>query len=265
MEGAEAAPQRQAPWWVHIGPAVRTGWWVILLAAALAAGIALFTLSRLPIVYEAESQYLIAPASTLDEPYVLVDAVSQLERPSTRAALAQLMQSTSVTGPALRTAGVTEAQADQYVIEVVPSATTSIVDLVVTGPDADAVGAVAGAVTAGSVPVFAGIFRVYEVQVLTPPPAQGEAVARGLPERTVAAAALGAALGFGLVLLRRMRLAASLVALRRMRLGVERQQDEADRPSSLDGTRPPATDRKAASAATEHRPPVPRDDAPLKG
>lgn len=182
----------------------RHGWLLMFACSQVAIAVALVVVLVSPTTYRTEAELLLTPSSALTEEYTLIESISQLDNPSTRAALAQLIRSESIVSPALETAGLSRSEAPDYRVDVEPSAQASTVNLTVAGPDAAAVGALADAVVTRAVEDFGDLYRVYAVQVIDPPEPTGEAD-RSLVTRVAAAAVVGLAVGFLIALLRRRR------------------------------------------------------------
>ncbi len=183
---------------------VRESRWLMPLCALAAVLVTLALISLSPTTYYTEGKLLLTPSANLTEEYTLIDSISQLDKPSTTAALGQLMRSESILSAARAAAGIEDGEAESYEVQAEPSAQTSIVALAVTGPDARKVDLLADAIVKRTVRSFEELYRVYAVNVIDPPDSTAE-TDQNILLRVAAAATLGLAVGYALALLRDLR------------------------------------------------------------
>lgn len=137
-------------------------------AVVVGGGMAAIWAASQPDRYEAEVVMAVGPASTLVEDADVIDVVATLERGGVTATAAGIATSSSVKNAAADEIGLDGSDAGDYEVDAVPVQTSSLVDISVSGPDAEIVASLANA-TAEQLQVrFEEIYDVYEVEILSP-------------------------------------------------------------------------------------------------
>lgn len=141
---------------------------VIAAAALLGGAIAGIWAGSQPERYEVDVVMAIGPASTLADQTAVIDVTSSLDRGGIIATAAGIAASSGVRAAAVADAGFAEGTAGDYKIDSLPVLNSTLIDITVSGPDADATAALANAVGAQLQGRFQTIYPIYQVELLTP-------------------------------------------------------------------------------------------------
>lgn len=130
--------------------ALRRGWWIVLLVAAVTVAVAWFLARSQDPVYRASATLVATPSSSVEDQDEVLDAVETLERRTIVATFAEIPSAFGTRERAARRLGVEPADIRYYWIggSVLPH--TNVVRVDVIGPDAERTAEVADAVAAAT-------------------------------------------------------------------------------------------------------------------
>ena len=183
---------------------------LLIVAAAQVGGLAagIWALNQ-PDQYRATAVVAIAPASSLLTDADVIDVVGSLDRTGIAATAAGIAESRSVRDEAAAATGTTREQLAEYDIDGVPVLGASLVDVVVSGPDADTSAALANSVVELVQARITTLYQVYQLDIITlATPPDHSTRPRGIvivAAGTVAGAALAALVRYATVAGRRVR------------------------------------------------------------
>jgi capsular polysaccharide biosynthesis protein len=168
--------------------------WAVALAALIGALLGIVFTAGQSDRFTAETVVAIAPADAVVDQAQLVDIVGSMSRSGIPATAAGLGASRSVAEAAAATLSMPADEFADYDVDAVPVIDANLVDISVSGPDADRSAALANAVAAEVERQFAELYRVYQVRVVTAAAPPG-GTDRPSPLLVVLGAALVAGLG----------------------------------------------------------------------
>jgi capsular polysaccharide biosynthesis protein len=142
--------------------------WIVVGAVLLGALLGMVFVQAQSDRFEADTVLAIAPAETVSENAQLIDIVGSLDRSGIPATVAGLASSQSVVDVAAGGLNMTGAELADYKVDATPVISANLVDIRVSGPDAETAAALTNAVAAEVQTQFAQLYRVYQVKVLTP-------------------------------------------------------------------------------------------------
>lgn len=186
------------PLWLR---ALRRGWWLILLTA-LVAVVAAATMSIVSTDrYRASATLIVAPDPTLTEPNDIVRAFESLVSAGVVSNHAEILLSESVQQEAATDLDLTNDTQEAYEIDVAVLPESTVLEVIVRGPDAATAAGLADRVAIAGAERFETLYRIFRVDTL-----QGAAVPteRDAPRpiRNIGLAlVMGAVLGSGVALL----------------------------------------------------------------
>lgn len=167
------------------------GWWIVLLALAVALAIAWWLTERETPVYSAEALLVVTPSSELDSNDELLDAIEALERRTVVATFARLPRAPETKHRAAERMGVEPREIRYYWVgaSVVPS--TNVIRIEVQGPDAERTAEVANAVSAATRREARRLYRIYSMREMASAEAPRRPVRPDLRRNLAVAAVLG--------------------------------------------------------------------------
>jgi diguanylate cyclase (GGDEF)-like protein len=145
---------------------LRRGWWIILLTTLVALAVTLgFTYIMVP-QYEAVARFIISPGSVLITGGDVVRGLDTLDRQSVITTYAEVMNSNRIYTDALTSLQLRGSPMKEYTygVEVLPN--TSVLELRVTGPDAQLVTSLANALGNQTILFTRSLNQVYTVDFL---------------------------------------------------------------------------------------------------
>ena len=142
--------------------------WIVLGAVLVGALLGLMFVRSQPERFEAGTVVAIAPADTVIDDAQLIDIVGSLDRSGIPATVAGLASSQSVVEAAAALLPITGEELADYNVDATPVISANLVDIRVSGPDAETAAALTNAVASQVQTQFAELYRVYQVRVLTP-------------------------------------------------------------------------------------------------
>ena len=161
-------------------------WWLILVTVGIATGVAwLVTINQAP-VYRSSTRLVVGPSERITNAREVMEVYNTLDRRSVVATLSKMAVSGEVTGPVL--SEISGAHNYETNCVVVPD--TNILEITVTGPDAETAAAVANATARHTIPLAAELYDSFQLKRID---AAGvtRIVRPALPRNLAAGAALG--------------------------------------------------------------------------
>jgi capsular polysaccharide biosynthesis protein len=142
--------------------------WIVVAAVVIGALLGLVFVRAQPERFTAETVVAVAPADTVADNAQLVDIVGSLERSGMPATVAGMASSQSVVQSAAAQVPLTGEELADYDVDATPVITANLVEVRVTGPDAETAAALTNAVASEVQAQLARLYRVYQVTTLTP-------------------------------------------------------------------------------------------------
>jgi len=142
--------------------------WIVLAAVLLGALLGFAFVRSQSARFEAETVVAIAPADTVVDDAQLIDIVGSLDRSGIPATVAGLASSQSVVEAAAALLPITDEELADYDVDATPVISANLVDVRVSGPDAETAAALTNAIASQVQTQFAQLYRVYQVKVVTP-------------------------------------------------------------------------------------------------
>lgn len=171
------------------------GWWIVVLALAVALAVAWWLTGRETPVYSAEALVVVTPSSELQANDELLDAIEALERRTVVATFARLPRAPETKRRAAERMGVEPREIRDYWVgaSVVPS--TNVIRIEVQGPDAERAAAVANAVSAATRREARRLYRIYSLREMAAAEVPRRPVRPDLRRNLAVAAVLGLFVG----------------------------------------------------------------------
>lgn len=138
------------------------------VAALLGAIVAGIWAEGQPERYSASTTVAVAPAASLAEDGDVIDVVGGLDRGTTVETLAGLITSASVVAAAADEIALPADQRALYDVDAVRVTSANLVDVTVSGPDPELVAGLATATATNAAARFGALYRVYQIDVVTP-------------------------------------------------------------------------------------------------
>lgn len=140
------------------------GWWIVLLALAVALAVAWWLTGRETPVYSAEAFLVVTPSSEVETNEELLDAIEALERRTVVATFARLPRAPATKLRAAERLGLEPREVRSYWVggSVVPS--TNVVRIEVQGPEAARAAELANAVAAATRREARRLYRIYSLR-----------------------------------------------------------------------------------------------------
>jgi capsular polysaccharide biosynthesis protein len=150
--------------------------WIVIAAAVIGAVLGLAYVRSQSDRFTAETVIAVAPAATVVDDAQLIDIVGSLDSSGIPATVAGMATSESVVETAAGLLPMTGEELADYDVDATPVITANLVEVRVTGPDAERASALTNAVASEVQRQFAELYRVYQVKTLTPavPPAASD-------------------------------------------------------------------------------------------
>jgi uncharacterized protein involved in exopolysaccharide biosynthesis len=183
--------------------ALRSGWWLVLLAVAGAVAGALVLSSHQEPVYRSSATYIVSPRQG-DTTADITESVRTLDPDRARALVstyAEVIASDAVQAEAAASLGYGPDLLDFYSAEAVVAPEAYVAELRVTGPDPDLAATLSTALGAAASARFTALYPIYDVVVLDPASVPTSPANRGPVETAVIAGLLGLVAGGALALL----------------------------------------------------------------
>lgn len=181
--------------------ALRSTWWIVVLAVVAAAGTALYLGTRQESRYQSVSSYVVSPRQ--GDSADVVESVRTLDQARARALVStyvEMLTSTAVQNDAAAALGL-GVFPEAYEVDAVVAPEAYVAELRVTGPAAADAAALSGAIGAAASARFVGLYQIYDVVALDPASVPTEPVNRGPVENALLGAALGLIAGLGIAVL----------------------------------------------------------------
>jgi capsular polysaccharide biosynthesis protein len=194
--------------------ALRSTWWIVILAVLAGAGAAFYLGSRQDLRYQSVASYVVAPRQG-DAASDIVECVRTLDQARARAlasTLVEILTSAAAQNEAAASLGWAGFPGG-YRVEAVVAPEAYVAELRVTGPVPAEATALAGAIGSVASSRFVALYPIYEIALLDPALLPTDPVNRGPVETAALGGALGLIAGLGVALL-----AGAPKALRRHRM-----------------------------------------------
>ncbi len=154
--------------WSDVGRAGGRFWWLLVIGVIVALGGVGLRVSQSPAVYRSSMSVVFAPTPTLD-PFDSIEALRALDSATMQATFSEIASSDATRAAALGSANVIASSDGEYVVDAVIAQEANVVELSVTGSDAESATAVVNAVSDDSIARFTALYPMYDITVLTPP------------------------------------------------------------------------------------------------
>ena len=177
--------------------ALRHNWWIILLALAIALGVALGRASLATPVYSTNSTYIISPAAAIEDSADFLRGLNTLDQESVALTYAEIMVANRIKLAAADAIDMDEDTASLYAVEAIQLPDSNVLRLTVSGPSAGKVTELANGIGAQAIDFGQELYPIYEIQVLDRAPVPSSPISP-TPARD---AAFAAVVGIGLGLL----------------------------------------------------------------
>lgn len=154
----------------EITAALRSRWWLVLLALAAAIGASALATARQRPLYRASTSLVVAPNTSIDAPADILRSLETLERRSIIATFARIPGSREAQQAAAAQVGL--ASLDGWRVEGSVLPNTNILRIDAEGPDAARVAQVANAAAEATRQEARALYRIFTMRVLaeaTPP------------------------------------------------------------------------------------------------
>jgi len=181
--------------------ALRSTWWIVVLAVVAATGAALLIGSRQETRYQSVASYVVSPreGDTAD----VTESVRTLDPARARALVStyvEIVTSTAVQDEAALAYGL-DSFPDDYSVEAVVAPEAYVAELRVTGPRPGDAASFSGAIGAAASARFVGLYPIYDIVLLDPASVPTSPINRGPVETALVGAALGLLAGLGIAVL----------------------------------------------------------------
>ena len=182
--------------------ALRSTWWIVILAVVAGAGAAFLLGSRQELRYESVSSFVVSPHQG-DTPADVTESVRTLDPARARALVStyvEMLTSTAVQDEAAAALGLDLFPAG-YRVEAVVAPEAYVAELKVTGPAAADAAVLSGTIGVAASARFVGLYQIYDVVLLDPASVPIDPVNRGPIETAILGGVLGFVAGLGIALL----------------------------------------------------------------
>ena len=142
--------------------------WIVIAAALVGAVLGLAYVRSQPERFTAETVVAVGPAEGVVDDAQLIDIVGSLDSSGIPATVAGMATSESVVQTAAGLLPMTGDELADYDVDATPVITANLVEVRVTGPDAERAAALTNAVASEVQSQFVQLYRVYQVKTLTP-------------------------------------------------------------------------------------------------
>lgn len=187
----------------HTLDALRTGWYLILLGALVAAGAAIAVDRVTKPYYEASASYVVSPGGQVP-PDDLAQGVNTLDSSRSRSimtTLTEITDSAAVRADTFEALGLPEVLTEVYTVESVVVPEANVMQTTVTGPDPAIAASLASGLGSFGGARFEALYQIYDVVALDPATIPTEPANPSLAQLLVIAIALGCMVGGAAALL----------------------------------------------------------------
>jgi uncharacterized protein involved in exopolysaccharide biosynthesis len=188
----------------HTLRALRTGWYLILLGALVAAGAAVMVEQSASLVFEASASYVVSPGSQVapDDVAQGVDTLDSSRSRSIMTTLTEITDSDAVRSEAFAALDLPTDLIDNYSVESIVVPEANVMETIVTGPDPSVAAALTSSLGTIGGARFVRLYQIYDVVTLDPAEIPTEPSNPGLGQLLVIAITLGIMAGGAAALLR---------------------------------------------------------------
>lgn len=140
---------------------------VVLVAAVIGGSAAGAWAASQPDRYSVTAVMAVAPSATVIDDAQIIDIVGSLDRGGVIATAAGIASSGSVREAALEQLGVEAGSLGDYEIDAVPVLSSSLFDIMVSGPDSELVAELTNAIGAQAQRRLSALYSIYQVEFVT--------------------------------------------------------------------------------------------------
>lgn len=181
---------------------IQKGWWIILLALLTAINMTLIIDYFAPPVYEAKIRMLVVPNPESFTGRDFVNSLDSLDGSATVTTYADVFDSEFIRKSFVEQLNLSEKQLEEYVQKTVVLPDSNVLELYVTGPDAEITSEWANGVAESGINYMKNIYQVYDLNILDTAAVPLEPVSPNPSRDIPLGAAFGAIVGVILAILR---------------------------------------------------------------
>lgn len=182
---------------------IQRGWWIILLTVLVAVNASLIVSYLTVPQFQTVSRFVVSPNATLfTDSWDVVSSLDTLDRRSIINTYKEVLASPTIYAGHETIAAMSLAELEEYstLVTVIPD--TNIVQLTVSGPDANKVVAISKAISSSSIGYINNLYPVYSFDVMTQPEVPIEPFQPRPIQNALLALIAGLVIGLGLAFLR---------------------------------------------------------------
>ena len=183
---------------------LQKGWWIIVLTFLMVINMTLVIDYFAPPVYEAKLRMLVVPNSDSFTGRDFISSLDSLDGSAIITTYADIFDSEFIRQPFVESLNLTEDQLLEYTQKTVVLPDSNVMELYVTGPDADITAKWANGVTRAGIDYMKNIYQVYDLNILDPAGIPVEAISPKPSRDIPLGGVLGLILGVILALMREM-------------------------------------------------------------
>lgn len=177
----------------EMGSALRSLWWLVLLAVAVALGASALATARQQPLYRASASLVVAPTTAVDAPADILRSLETLERRSIIATFARIPGSQEAQRAVAAQVGLPNLDGWRVEGSVLPN--TNILRIDAEGPDAARVAQVANAAAEATRQEARALYRIFTMRNLAEATPPTRPALPDWPRNLLVAAAIGLLLG----------------------------------------------------------------------
>lgn len=182
---------------------IQRGWWIILLTILVAVNASLIVSYLTVPQFQTVSRFVVSPNATLfTDSWDVVSSLDTLDRRSIINTYKEVLASPTIYADHETIASISPEELDEYttLVTVVPD--TNIVQMTVSGPDANRVVAISKAISSSSIGYINDLYPVYSFDIMTQPEVPTEPFQPKPLQNALLALIAGLIIGLGLAFLR---------------------------------------------------------------
>lgn len=145
---------------------LRRGWWIVALTTLVALATALGASYWATPKYKAISRFIVTPGTNLIDRFQVLNSLNTLDNQVITSTYAEVMNSDRIYAEALSVLQLQPIDLKKYKYEAVVVSSTSVLELTVTGPDAQMVAKLANAIGSKTIDFVSNLNQVYSFDFL---------------------------------------------------------------------------------------------------
>ncbi len=145
---------------------LKHGWWIILLTMLFALSIALGVSYLAPAQYKAVARFIVSPSTDLISRSDVLYSLNTLNNQSVMSTFTQVMSSERIFSDTLASLNLSPDQIKGYSYEATVSSNSSVLELSVTGPDAQVAANLANALGTQTIKFISRLNQVFKIEFL---------------------------------------------------------------------------------------------------